>query len=294
MRLKLRIRKDKFGIHNLAGREGFEPPTAGLRGGLIDYKKLRKEFIEWLEMRIDKETVKKYVYHLDRFLTKPITSPTDVTNIIKNIDKRGVRRWFINAFRNLLKFLEYEKGWDETIINKYRKVAKTEKSGVREVFITSEELIEAYNNILPKYRTLFKLLVYSGMRLDQACEMLATFEHEKLVIKDDLGLARYPVASISKGYKRAYWAYMPLSFAKELDQIYINYGTAKKAVYYKRVSALSIRKWHLNFMIENGIPESVADFIQGRASVTVGSTHYLNKTKQADQFYSKVVDKFPI
>jgi intergrase/recombinase len=42
-------------------------------------------------------------------------------------------------------------------------------------------------------------------------------------------------------------------------------------------------------MIENGIPESVADFIQGRASITVGSTYYLSKTNQADLFYSKVV-----
>ncbi len=150
------------------GREGFEPPTAGLRGGIIDYKKLRDEFIEWLEMRIDEGTAKKYVKHLDRFLTEPITSPSDVTNIIKSITQKGVRRWFINAFRNLLKFLEYEKGWDESIINKYRKVAKTEKAGVREVFITTEELLEAFNNILPKYHILFKLIVYSGMRLDQA------------------------------------------------------------------------------------------------------------------------------
>ncbi len=51
----------------------------------------------------------------------------------------------------------------------------------------------------------------------------------------------------------------------------------------------SLLNWHLNFMIENGIPESVADFIQGRASITVGSSHYLAKAKQADLFYSKVV-----
>ncbi len=180
-------------------------------------------------MRIDEGTAKKYVKHLDRFLTEPITSPSDVTNIIKSITQKGVRRWFINAFRNLLKFLEYEKGWDESIINKYRKVAKTEKAGVREVFITTDELLEAFNNILPKYHILFKLIVYSGMRLDQACDMLATYEPEKLVIKEDLGLARYPVASISKGYKRAYWAYMPIKFVSELEQTSIKYGTAKKS-----------------------------------------------------------------
>ncbi|MEM3391090.1 MAG: integrase [Archaeoglobaceae archaeon] len=44
------------------------------------------------------------------------------------------------------------------------------------------------------------------------------------------------------------------------------------------------------YWIMNGIPESVADFIQGRASMTVGSAHYLAKTVQADNWYSKVVD----
>ncbi len=52
-----------------------------------------------------------------------------------------------------------------------------------------------------------------------------------------------------------------------------------------------IRKWNYNFLILHGVPESVADFIQGRASITVGSMHYLAKVKQADEWYSRVVDK---
>ncbi len=41
----------------------------------------------------------------------------------------------------------------------------------------------------------------------------------------------------------------------------------------------------------NSVPKSVADFIQGRASVTVGSVHYLAKTQQADTWYAKIVPK---
>jgi len=44
-------------------------------------------------------------------------------------------------------------------------------------------------------------------------------------------------------------------------------------------------------LILNGVPESVADFIQGRASITVGSMHYLTKVKQADEWYLRVADK---
>ena len=42
------------------------------------------------------------------------------------------------------------------------------------------------------------------------------------------------------------------------------------------------------------MPESICDLIQGRALRTVGSLHYLAKMKQADDFYSKIVDKFPV
>jgi len=61
-----------------------------------------------------------------------------------------------------------------------------------------------------------------------------------------------------------------------------------------RVTAKTIRKWHLNTMIKEGITESVADFIQGRASATVGSAHYLNKIQQATDQYSRLIGKFPI
>ena len=102
---------------------------------------------------------------------------------------------------------------------------------------------------------------------------------------------RIPINSISKGKKKAYWLYLPSSFLYELKSCNGINGDMRKKIKYGRVSASTIRKWNLNFLIENGIPESVADFIQGRASVTVGSSHYLAKTNQADLFYLKVIPK---
>jgi len=53
-----------------------------------------------------------------------------------------------------------------------------------------------------------------------------------------------------------------------------------------------LRKWNYNSLILNGAPESVADFIQGRSSITVGAMHYLAKAKQADEWYSKEAEQF--
>ena len=47
----------------------------------------------------------------------------------------------------------------------------------------------------------------------------------------------------------------------------------------------------LGEFVINNVPEGVADFIEGRASATVGSMHYLSKAKQADFWYSNVVDE---
>ena len=102
---------------------------------------------------------------------------------------------------------------------------------------------------------------------------------------EDKEIVRYPINFASRGKKKGYWAYMPLSFANKLKRLAIDYRIRDKIIYGK-VSANTIRKWHANFLILNNI--------QGRANVTVGSVHYYQKTKLADEFYPQVIDKFPI
>ena len=43
-------------------------------------------------------------------------------------------------------------------------------------------------------------------------------------------------------------------------------------------------------MIELGVPESVADFIEGRAPKTIGAKHYIILLRQAKQYYPKYVE----
>jgi len=48
-----------------------------------------------------------------------------------------------------------------------------------------------------------------------------------------------------------------------------------------------VRKFAYNKMIEAGIPESVADWINGRAPQTIGARHYMWMREQADQYYPR-------
>lgn len=99
------------------------------------------------------------------------------------------------------------------------------------------------------------------------------------MVKVNGKVARYPIASASKGKKKAFWMHFPAEL--EIKPMNVSYHVAREKLNLGRVSANSIRKWNYNFLILNEVPESVADFIQGRASVTVGSSHYLEKTRQA-------------
>lgn len=40
-------------------------------------------------------------------------------------------------------------------------------------------------------------------------------------------------------------------------------------------------------MVKLGVPESVADFIQGRAPQRIGAKHYMSLVKQADNYYGR-------
>ena len=51
-----------------------------------------------------------------------------------------------------------------------------------------------------------------------------------------------------------------------------------------------LRKFAFDKMIQLGVPESVADFIEGRTPKTIGAKHYMILLRQAKQYYPKYVE----
>ena len=155
---------------------------------------------------------------------------------------------------------------DEAVAEKLKKACKMKPTGVRAIFISDDEILKAYEHLTrtqpEEIIILFKLLVYSGIRAVHAIELINNFDRSQLIEIKEKSIARYPILEFSKGQKRGYFAYIPLEFAREeLRRINISHRDYTERARYKRVSANTIRKWHYNFMIENGFPESVADFI---------------------------------
>lgn len=51
-----------------------------------------------------------------------------------------------------------------------------------------------------------------------------------------------------------------------------------------------LRKFSFDKMIELEVPESVADFIQGRVARKVGAKHYMALALQASKFYPRYLE----
>ncbi|WP_367884211.1 integrase [Thermococcus sp. JCM 11816] len=212
----------------------------------------------------------------------------------KALRAEGYKRNVSKAIRRLAKYLVERDIIDSNSYEKIKKIAKLKATGVREVFVSDDDIRKAYAEVQKRGKpaeTLFLLLVYSGIRLKQAVELLRTYDPTKLYPPIDDKAARYPIFSTSKGKKKAFWAYGPRDFFERLKPpLEVKYNTAKDLVAFGKVSANSIRKWHYTFLIQQGMPADIADFIQGRVSGSVGATHYLNKAVLADEWYSTVVD----
>ncbi|WP_440951586.1 integrase [Methanococcoides sp. FTZ1] len=249
------------------------------------------EFSEWLKARkLSASTERDYFSGLINIFNKyTICSPKDFRGLeLADKESRGLR--------NLINYFEDEEMYEicGAPLERWRKNIKIKKSGICEIYITDDEVREGYKGCPEDVRSLYKLLVYSGNRLSHVHEVVKNFDAGKVVVEGDV--AHYPTSSLSKGNKRTFQIYFPTAFIPELKKIDTNlaYKSLTKKLQVNRASAKTIRKWHLNMLVQAGVGESVADFIQGRSPTTVGSAHYLNKVHQATLQYSRVLDKFPI
>ncbi len=276
----------------VAGPAGFEPATSGLEGYSFNelWASERSNFVEWLSTEVREETKKDYVRSLDRFFGRHVIKT--LGDLEKALRAEGQKRNLAKAIRKFSKYLLELGIIEQSTYEKIKAVVKLKQTGVRDVFIDDDDVRKAYAEVKKRgviAESLFRILVFSGIRLSQAVELLRIYDYTKLQVVNEK-VAKYPILSMSKGKKRAFWAYGPREFFEELEPWEVKYNTAKDLVSYGRVSANTLRKWHYTFLIRQGVPADIADFIQGRASQRVGATHYLNKTLLADEWYSAVVD----
>jgi len=284
---------------------------------LFNFSEDKEDFRNWLltancKIRLYGKALKKkpikevvvrdYVNKLEKvFQGKDVYSIADLEELVDQAIENGElpagwNNW-AKALRNYMQYLFLQKRIDETL---YYEVidafAEIKPTGTRDIDLKDKEIQEAYEHLSDKYdRILFKLLVYSGLRLAHILEALHNWNPDNVKTYGNVAACR--MEAVIEGNKKAFVMLFPTSILDEIERFpeSYTYNVARHHINYKRVSAITIRHWHYNFMIlDNGIPEGVANFIQGRSPENIGSANYLAKIRGAIEQYSKIVDKFPI
>ena len=238
------------------------------------------DFLQWLRTKnLSPRYTKDITNYLRKYLNNDIMYIGELAGLLAKIRTKNLSV----AIRVYLNFLiEYNIVKDEDMVY-FRKILKSQKSNPDNFVPTDEQVRDAYSKTRNgRHKTIFLLLAYSGIRITEAVKMLSEFERDRLIINGDI--ARYPL-SYNRGQKRVSYVYMPREFALTLHKMHSTQKVALAIKYQSDLSPKYLRKWLYNFLILNNVPESVADFIEGRVPESVGSMHYLSKVKQADYWY---------
>ena len=267
---------------------GFEPGSPAWQAlAPVLWNELRDGFREFAADRYAPQTAKGLINYLERFLKEPIQDPVDVLRLFSNLSV-GQQHHLNRALRALFNYLEIL-GWSKTWLDSLRKAIPKDRIGIDLHVPEPGEILESMKRLpgIPlKYRALWSLCLDSGIRMIEAIRIIGAFSEEKLTAVN--GFYRYDIGAF-RGSKQAYYAYFTGSTFEVLNEA-AGIGIKEKSAshYYCKYGLVSpkyLRKFAFDRMIELGVPESVADFIEGRVPKRIGAKHYMALRRQADRWY---------
>ena len=278
------IRQDLFGEAGGLERE----PT------IVWGPEVKPDFISWMRQNgKDERYIKTCVSYLDRFVTEPIRTPEDVLKCFERCRSHNLDR----ALRNLLNFYRDIKGYDEGFILKLKRAIPHIKTGTDEYVPTEERIIKTFRALRTaplKYRVLWWLGLM-GVRFEHGIRALNELDFSRA---EDLGGFYYLKVGWDTGPKKCYVIVMPKFVYDMVMEFKASGEKLKKTAvdsFRRRLKRKGIdiepvkyvRDFAYNTMLQVGIPESLADYLNGRGPQTVGAKHYLEKKRQIITHYPK-------
>jgi intergrase/recombinase len=228
--------------------------------------------------------------NLDKYIVE-LGEPMDVVRIFAKLTQ-GQQHNLNRALRAFLNFAEL-KGVDSNYLNSLRKGIPQDVIGCDLYVPTEAEILASLSkmvNMPLKYQALYNLLLDSGLRVVEAVKLMTHLTDVTAIN----GFYRCTLGYF-RGSKVAYAAYFtPFTYAliqknkEKVDELTGSHYFTK----FGYVAAKYLRKFTFDTMISEGfnVPESVADFIEGRVPQKIGARHYTRLLKQADGFYGRYAE----
>jgi intergrase/recombinase len=268
---------------------GFGPGSTAWKadhGPTLAWTDARKDFLDYLKAQeYDVRTGKDMVSYLDRY-SPVIAGPLDVNSLFSRITV--AKRHVVLGLRVLFNFYE-TLGVDKGYLDCLRKALPRIQCGVDLKIPAENKILESLQRLVKapaKYQALYNLLLDSGLRLIEGIELIRNFEEAESV----KGFYRCDLAMF-RGEKQAYYGHFTESTLGLIESVkgaqMEECATSHYFCKYGYVTAKYLRKFAFDKMIELEVPESVADFIEGRVPKRVGAKHYMALARQATKFYPR-------
>ena len=239
---------------------------------------------------------KSYYKSLDKlavFFSKNIyNNPQELLEEYKkNIDLINSRWSHLKLIKRLFNYLK-EQNVSEDVLIPYRKLLKKSKKDKIDNFVpTDEEVLDTLIKLRPKLRPLYLMYLYSGIRVLEGQYLLENIDKLKTQYVNNY---QKVYLDYNRHTKSAYFCYTPLTIFNQIKTLKTpDFREILRVIKKnKLVSIKYCRKWFFTKCIELGIPESIADFYEGRVANSVGSNHYLSRQSLADNNYYKILGHF--
>ncbi|MDR0460729.1 MAG: hypothetical protein LBH62_04745 [Nitrososphaerota archaeon] len=265
---------------------GFEPMISGFEGPLLEWSIIRADFCVYVDSKRYSSAYKRdLLRYLDKYFVR-ISSPTDIMRVFAKMQKGQRHLWL--GFRAVFNFLEAT-GVKAEALAVYRKALPKVRCGVDLKVPEEDGMLQSLHKLSKapeKYVLLYNVLMDSGLRLVEALKVITEFKSAEQVN----GFYRIALGDF-RGCKQAYYAYITEPTYRQLLAFKGEFlGPLTVSRYYRQhghIQVKYVRKFAFDKMIELEIPESVADFIEGRVPKRIGVKHYMVLRRQADKFYGK-------
>jgi intergrase/recombinase len=279
---------------------------AGLRGEgegfALSWPETRHLFLQYVEFKkYNPRNAKCMISYMDRFVREPIRAPLDVMKVFTGLSA-GQSHNLNRALSAWLRCLEINNpnAQFKEFLNSLRAAIPKDEVGFDLKIPTPDEVASSLKEMTEgflRYRACYELVLDSGLRLVEACRLINSLIEGEVQPEMLNGFCVAPLGYFRRT-KLAYFAYFTDQTLKLIKHLKTNEKvTPELATNYvrKRLKAIAfkyLRKFANDIMTSEklNIPESVADFIQGRVPRSIGAKHYMRLKRKADQFYPRYAE----
>jgi intergrase/recombinase len=218
---------------------------------------------------------------------------SELSDIIKiKLEQINEDKYLNRLVRQILNYLLESEIVSDNDVSYIKKKLKTKQYNADNYVPTDTEIQKNLSKLTTNNRLVSLVSLVSGVRKVELNYLIKNLNSLRIQKFDNF-------VKITMNYlrntKNSYFCYLPNSIYKKLTKNSKQLSVSSLENEIKRKKLIPIkycRKWFYTKCIELGIPESIADYYQGRVSNSVGGNHYLSRQLLADQNYKEIVRYF--